>query len=88
MFHLPNRFIKNEKMKTLHLSILLKDKTNSKNDLSVEYCQHFYTLLINTPMDTMGKKHRGFDEPTRKQRQRREKKTKRMQREGFEPPNP
>ncbi len=36
----------------------------------------------------MGENHRGFDEPTRKQRQRREKKVKKMQREGFEPPNP
>jgi hypothetical protein len=34
---------------------------------------------------TMGENHRGFDEPNRKQRQRRRK---RVQREGFEPPNP
>ncbi len=36
----------------------------------------------------MGENHRGFDEPNRKQRQRREKKTRKVQREGFEPPNP
>jgi len=31
----------------------------------------------------MGENHRGFDEPTRKQRKRREKKAKKMQREGI-----
>ena len=43
-------------------------------------------FLIKTILGyIMGENHRGFDEPNRKQRQRRQK---RMQREGFEPPNP
>ena len=45
-------------------------------------------FLINTLRVIMGENHRGFDEPTSKQRKRREKKAKKMQREGFEPPNP
>ena len=36
----------------------------------------------------MGENHRGFDEPNRKQRLRRQKKYTKMQREGFEPSNP
>ena len=36
----------------------------------------------------MGENHRGYDEPNRKQRQRREKKKRKMQRVGFEPTNP
>ncbi len=36
----------------------------------------------------MGENHRGFDEPNRKQRQRKEKRLGKVQREGFEPPNP
>lgn len=36
----------------------------------------------------MGESHRGFDELARKQLQRKAKKARKMQREGFEPPNP
>ena len=39
-------------------------------------------------MYTVGENHRGYDELNRKQRQRREKKKRKMQRVGFEPTNP
>ena len=36
----------------------------------------------------MGDNHRGFDELNRKQRLKRQKKDRKVQGEGFEPPNP